>query len=83
VVGVQVGEEHRAEDGDPDRGGELLDRVEHAGGRADLVVALTRKIARHQSPNRSPLVSAPPMIGEATAESPITGPKAANAFCTS
>src|SRR5690349_10744514 len=44
---------------------------------------LTRKIERQPRPARSPSVSAPPSTGAATALSPITGPKAANAFVIS
>jgi hypothetical protein len=44
---------------------------------------LTRKIERQPRPKRLPSVSAPPMIGEATALSPMMGPKAANAFVIS
>ena len=44
---------------------------------------LTRKMARQPVPSRSASTSAPPMIGAATADRPITGPNNAKAFVTS
>ena len=44
---------------------------------------LTKKIALHSVPNRSPLTSAPPTIGPNTAARPMTGPQMPNALGSS